>query len=413
MNTESLGPVEPGARIFEADVVRGFALFGVLLVNMYGFGADSIAWDSPVDQFAFAITHIFFDSKFWSLFCILFGFGFAVQLQRSRERGLSPFPTCFRRLTFLFVLGAIHTLFYDGDILMLYAELGLGLLLLNRLPNRWLLVIAVGLVLVFPFAHLATPDRVSVDAGYMESTEAAREELEHHGRTHVYATGTLAEVVAFNAMAIPANPFEDFNWADSGLAAFAMMLVGLVIGRSGIMRNIPANRLAFARVRAWGLGAGLTAMVAEQVLTVTADYAVFRPTMAAPGDILAGDLLFVFATVSLALGYAATLVLAARSRKGRDILAPLAGVGRMALTVYLTQTIAFTVLFYGYGFGAAFRMGPAAVTAAALVIFLMQIVGCHWWLRHFRYGPVEWLWRSLTYLKGQPMRLARKAHGPC
>jgi len=143
-------------------------------------------------------------------------------------------------------------------------------------------------------------------------------------------------------------------------------------------------------------------MAAERVLAATAGYTVFRAQQAGPGVQLAGDLLFAFGTVALALGYAATLVLAAQSPRGRAALAPLAGVGRLALTVYLTQTLVFSTLFYGYGFGQAFRLGPAAVTAWTVVIFAAQVVVCQWWSKRFRFGPLEWLWRSLTYLKRQP-----------
>ena len=114
------GPVAPASRIVEVDMVRGFALFGVLLVNMYGFGADSIAWNLPTDQLAFAIMRVFFESKSWTLFSMLFGFGFAVQLQSAHTRGFSILPIYLRRLAVLFAIGAAHALLYDGDILMLW-----------------------------------------------------------------------------------------------------------------------------------------------------------------------------------------------------------------------------------------------------------------------------------------------------
>lgn len=386
-------------------MVRGFALFGVLLVNMYGFGADSIAWNSPIDQLAFAIMHVFFESKSWTLFSILFGFGFAVQLQRAHARGFSILPIYLRRLAVLFAIGAAHALLYDGDILMLYAELGLGLLVVRRLPTRGLLLLAVGLMLVFPVARFASARGRPAGTEEVQSVAQARAQLEREQRTHVYATGSLAEVAADNASAIPADPLEDVDSPESGLAVFAMFLLGFSVGRSGILRDIPGHAASIARVRAWGLGLGLTAMAAERVLSATAGYAVFRPQRAGPGVQLAGDLLFAFGIAALALGYAATLVLAAQTPRGRAVLAPLAGVGRLALTVYLTQTLMFTTLFYGYGFGQAFRLGPAAVTAWAVIIFGVQVVACQWWSRRFRFGPVEWLWRSLTYMKRQPLRL--------
>jgi len=223
----------------------------------------------------------------------------------------------------------------------------------------------------------------------------------------VYATGSLAEVAADNANAIPADPLEDLYTPESGLTVFAMFLLGFSIGRSGVLRDIPGHVASIARMRIWGLGLGLTAMAAERVLAVTSGYAVFREQQAGPGVQFAGDLLFTFGVTALALGYAATIVLAAQTSRGRAALMPLAGVGRLALTVYLTQTLMFTTLFYGYGFGQVFRLGPAAVTAWAVVIFAVQVVVCQWWLRRFRFGPVEWLWRSLTYLKWQPLRLRR------
>lgn len=407
MSLDFLRPSAPAERIVEVDIVRGFALFGVLLVNMYGFGADSIAWNAPSDRLAYTTTHFLFDSKSWTLFSMLFGFGFALQLMRATARGLPFLATYLRRLAVLFVFGAAHTLLYDGDILILYAELGLGLLFLHRLPTRWLLVLAVGLLLIFPFGHLLTPDRDAEIGIAIETVADARITLELQSQTHVYTQGSLAEVAAYNATAILATPFDEFNWADSGLAAFAMFLLGYVLGRSGIMNNIPEKITSIARVRNWGLGIGLTAMTAELALTASSGYAVYRPSSAAPMVILAGDLLFAFGTVALALGYAAMLVLAAQTPKGRKLLAPLAGVGRMALTVYLTQTLIFTSLFYGYGLDMAYRVGPVTVSIWAVAIFVGQVLACRWWLRRYRFGPAEWLWRCLSYLKWQRLRHAR------
>ncbi len=398
-------PVAPASRIVEVDVVRGFALGGVLLVNMYLFGADSIAWDCPADRVAFAIKRVFFESKSWTLFSLLFGFGFAVQLQRADARSVRILPSYLRRLSVLFALGAANALLFDGDILMLYAELGLGLLLVHRLPTRVLLLLAIGLMLVFPLGRFVSTWTQPNEMEEVESVAEARAELELDQRTHVYAVGSLAEVVVDNASAIPANPLEDVGSPESGLAVFAMFLVGFLVGRAGILRDVPAHVPPIGRVRVWGLASGFGAMAAERVLAATTGYAVFGPQQVGPGIQLAGDLLFTFGTVALALGYAATLVLAAQSPRGRAALAPLAGVGRLALTVYLTQTLMFTTLFYGYGFGEAFRLGPAAVTAWAVILFGVQVIACQWWLKRFRFGPVEWLWRSLTYLKWQPLRL--------
>jgi len=398
-------PVAPSSRLIEVDMVRGFALFGVLLVNMYNFGADSPAWAAPADHVAFAIKRVFFESKSWTLFSMLFGFGFAVQLQRADARGFPILPAYLRRLAVLFAFGAAHALLFDGDILMLYAELGLALIVLHRLPTRWLISLALGLVLVYPMARYATSEAPPAAVEEIESVGEARARLERAQRTDVYAVGSLPQVAADNANAIPALPLEDIDSPESGLAVLAMFLVGFAVGRSGFLGDIHGRAAPLDCVRAWGLGLGLAAMVAERILAVTSGYAVFGAQQASADVQLAGDLLFAFGTPALALGYAATLVLAAQTSRGRVALAPLAGVGRMGLTVYLTQTLAFTTLFYGYAFGQVFRLGPVAVTAWAVVIFAVQVVACQWWLRRFRFGPAEWLWRSLTYLKWQPLRL--------
>jgi uncharacterized protein len=396
------GPTAPESRIVEIDVVRGFALFAVLLENMYGFGADSVAWSSAADELVLAVMQVFVESKSWTLFSLLFGFGFALQLERARAAGSPILPAWLRRLAVLFALGAAHALLHDGDILMLFAELGLGLLVVSRLPTRRLLPLAAALLLVFPLVRLASAHERPVEA---EGIEEARAELEEDRLSHVYAIGSLAEVAADNASAIPADPLEDVATPESGLAVFAMFLLGFSVGRSGFPRDVPGHAAALARVRTWGLGIGLAAMAAKQVLAATAGYAVFREQRAGPGAELAGDLLFAFGTPALALGYAAALILAARTRRGRAVLAPLAGVGRLSLTVYLTQTLMFTTLFYGYAFGQAFRLGPAAVTGWAVAFFAVQVVACQWWSRRFRFGPVEWLWRSVTYLRWQPLRV--------
>ncbi|MGI9239987.1 MAG: DUF418 domain-containing protein [Verrucomicrobiales bacterium] len=401
LNRAPLEPIAPAARIVEIDMVRGFALFGVLLVNMYNFGAESIAWNSKPDQLAFAFMRVFFQSKSWVLFAMLFGFGFALQLQRRGGRKLPLHIVYLRRLVVLFAIGAAHALLFDGDILMLYAELGLVLLLVHRLPTPVLMVVAVGLILIFPAARLTSDP----EPEEIESVAEAQAELEFARETDIYATGSLTEVMADNASAIPADPLEDVASPESGLAVFAMFLIGFSIGRSGILRDIPDHRNRIAQVRNWGLGLGLAAMAAERLLAANAGYTMFRPQQAGLGVQFAGDLLFAIGAPVLALGYAATLVLAAQTPRGKTALAPLAAVGRLALTVYLTQTLMFTTLFYGYGFGQVYCLGPVAVTTWAVVIFCAQIVACLWWSRRFRFGPAEWIWRSLTYLKCQPLRI--------
>ncbi|MEE8262404.1 MAG: hypothetical protein V3R83_08080, partial [Gammaproteobacteria bacterium] len=150
------GPIEPERRLDAVDMVRGFALFGVLLVNMYNFGAsDPLNWGAPIDELAFSVKRFFFETKSWRLFAFLFGFGFALQMLRAEQRGANFLPFYLRRLAVLFVIGMGHSLLYGG-ILMVYAELGLILVLFRKVPPNVLLVASAILIMAFPIERAVT-----------------------------------------------------------------------------------------------------------------------------------------------------------------------------------------------------------------------------------------------------------------
>ena len=149
-----LTPTDPQSRILSVDAVRGFALFGVLLVNMYNFGAYAPEWTGTVDRAFSTLMHSAFETKSWRLFSLLFGFGFALQLARVRSEAAGSLRFYFRRLLALFVFGMAHALLYDGDILMEYAMLGLILTLFRNLDLRILLLLAFVLPAAFPVGNL-------------------------------------------------------------------------------------------------------------------------------------------------------------------------------------------------------------------------------------------------------------------
>ena len=154
----------------------------------------------------------------------------------------------------------------------------------------------------------------------------------------------------------------------------------------------------------WGIGIGAASALAEWWLSQTYGYAVFTATAASSGVRFLGDVLFAYGSTALALGYGAGIVLLAQRPGWQTGLRPLENLGRMALTVYLSSTVMFTTLFYGWGFGRLFLLGPAVTTCFAVLFFVALLIFCTWWLDRFRFGPAEWLWRSLTYLKFQPLR---------
>jgi uncharacterized protein len=408
----SPAPVDPQRRIEAVDMVRGFALFGVLLVNMFNFGSGGLFWNEPIDEFAWSVKRFFFETKSWRLFSLLFGFGFALQFIRIGELRSKFAPVYLRRMIILFVIGAGHALIYDGDILMQYAELGLLLVLFRKVPPRLLLVLAIALLAVFPIGRAATslvePTHTTLTADYSIRLEAATAEIKKDRQTHVYAVGSMREVMADNAYL--ENPFARPLGPESSLAIFAMFLLGLYAGRRRIFHDIPKHMQLIRRVFWWGLPIGLVSMGAERILNATTGYEVFGEQQATLLPQLFGDVLFVYGSTLLALGYAAGITLLAQHHRGRQLLYPLGAAGRMALTVYLSGSLMFGTLFYGFAFGNAFLLGPAAVTGYAVLFFAIQIVFSVWWTNRFRFGPMEWLWRALTYLKFPSMRLQERSH---
>jgi uncharacterized protein len=397
-----IGPTRIQARILSIDAVRGFALFGVLLVNMFNFGAYSPEWTSAMDQVFSTTMHSLFESKSLRLFSMLFGLGFALQLARAQVLDEGSLWFYFRRLFFLFLFGMAHALIYDGDILMEYAALGLILVLFHKAPDWILLVLACLLLAAFPVGNLVhTPGEEEIA---MQLEDELPLEVLRAGHPYL---GSAMDVFEENSEAIPPAIWSGLHQPESSLTIFAMLLLGFLIGRAGIIRDSKTDTLLLQKVFGWGLGFGVTAAMIEWWLSNYFGYAVYQVSKAPEGIRLLGDVLFTYGSTALSLGYGAGIVLLAGRQEWQAALKPLQNAGKMALTVYLSGTLMFTTLFYGWGFGLLYRLGPAATTGFAILFFTLQMVFCNWWLARFRFGPAEWLWRSLTYLKLQPMKLSR------
>jgi uncharacterized protein len=403
-----LTPIDPAQRLRHVDIVRGFALFGVMLVNMFNFGATSIIWTEPPDVAAQSVMRFLFETKSWRLFSFLFGFGFALQFLRAEQRQVKLLPTFVLRMALLFCFGMANALLYSGDILMYYAQMGLLLILFWKVPPRALLLIAAGCLFIFP-AQRAVQTMVIGTTPYADSIEMRLERARAHNdellQTHPYSVGSLADIARENAEVIPPNPLVDYYGVESAPAFFAMFLLGLYVGRRRILHEPSRHEQLIHRTCFWGIGLGIIAMSLERLLYFSIDYQVFREHLVAPLPQFVGDIAFAYGSTALALGYAAGFVLLARHERWQRLVKPLAAVGRMALSIYLMQTLMFSTLFYSYGFGQSGRIGPAMVFLYAILFFAIQVPIANWWLQRFRFGPAEWLWRSLTYRRRQPMRL--------
>lgn len=409
-------PIAMHERLAHVDVLRGFALFGILLVNMALFKAPAIVQavaptaPNPLGQLAAQAINLFAEGKFFTLFSFLFGFGFATQLLRARQRGVPFVPRYTRRLLVLLLFGVAHaTLLWYGDILVTYALFGFVLLLFRDLSPRTLLIWAIallaGMALLLgagiAFVELQRADPVASSAILnAEREQRASAQMEIVRDTALYQGGSYGELV--EARTLPPVGLI-YNLVTQGIPVLAMFLLGLYAGKRGILADVPAHLPLLRRVRLWGLVLGLTLstllVLAQAQLSLFAGLAALLLAHALTGPLLA-------------LGYAATIVLLHGSQdeakplqpRWRARLAPLGDAGRMALTNYLLQTVICTTLFYGYGLGLYGQVGAAQGVLLTVLIFALQVAWSSWWLRRFQFGPAEWLWRTLTYGRAQPMR---------
>ncbi len=414
-SVEQIGPVALSERIQVIDTLRGFALFGILLVNMHLFSHPVqellIGYDDVgplLDRVAAWGIQVLAESKFYPIFSFLFGLGFALQIQRAEERGASFVPLYLRRLFILLLIGLAHAAFvWVGDILVLYAVLGAILLLFFRKRSPRTLLVWAGVFLAVSvllpaglsglalLAKLTPAGAAEVSAGFAESDTGLRADAAQAAL--VYATGSFAEITVQRLsdlrLMYSVAIFLAFN-------AFAMFLLGLYAGRRNIFRNISAHTPLLKKIFWWGLALGVSSSLTHALVSHGPEFAL--PTWL---DVLADSARTLGAPV-LALSYIAGLTLLLQHDAWRARLEPLAAVGRMALTNYLLQSLIATTLFYGYGFGLFGQVGPGLGLLFSIAIFALQIPLSVWWLRHFQYGPVEWLWRTLTYLRWQPIKLS-------
>ena len=401
-------PTQAGERIPAVDILRGFALFGILLVN---FPGSEAARSGAVDDAVSKMLTILVSCKFYTTFSFLFGLGFALQLIRAQSRGRRVVPVYIRRMLVLFLIGLGHAvLIWSGDVLLGYAFMGL---LLIPFRNRSAKVLLSAAVLVLAAGYLVNisegpflvrdlvPRRVDPELeqdSKIQEALAYKETGDAWRRLEVATkSGTYLEAVAarFDVWRLSNRRTFRYIWFTS----FAMFLLGMFAGRYRLIRSPPLRSVLIKRVMwislpIW-LGSGAILVFGPELLG-SFYYKIHWKllSLVAVFHCPAGSLFYISAILSL---------LALRPDWIAK-LAPLGSVGRMALSVYLLQSVAGTLLYYGYGLGFQFELGNLSSLLLAVVVFAVQIVLSHWWLRCFRFGPFEWLWRSLTYGRLQPMR---------
>ena len=395
LQQEEARPVRPDGRIAAIDVLRGVALFGVLSVNLvnefrvslFQQFLPSATVGTRLDHFVDALVSIGMELKAFALFSLLFGVGLAIQFERlaANTRRLS---LLVRRLLVLLGFGLLHLCFiWNGDILTEYALLGLVALPFLYVSNQ--ILIAAGVIALAAYAALPfwLPGTLfwPSEAWLQQHVQVA---------TSVYASGTWAEVIRYNIAELPSIvPLHLFV----APRTFALFLLGALAWRAGLLRHPEQHRRLIVCVAILGvtLGFGMNLLGPPDA---TSPWRSFAPVI---------SVLITLGPVVLAIGYGAVIIALYSFTVAGRFLGTLGPLGRMAFSNYLAQSLIFGWIFFGYGLGLFDRLSPSVAMLLGIVVYVAQVILSHWWLKRFRFGPMEWLWRTLMYGARQPWRVTR------
>ena len=397
-------PVTPSSekeRIDSIDMLRGFALFGVLLVNtqmfndtLHTFSGNPFSYEGT-DQTVALLIQIFATGKFYTLFSFLFGLGFYLFTYRLAEKGIDPLPVFRRRLFYLFVFGLFHMIFFwYGDILTGYTIGGFVLMLFYRQPARqvraWSLAILTASMILL--AWLVSAPTMNPGLMTPQAYEVYQQSLQRY--VTQYREGSYPATVIFRMQReIPLVFMNFLVWIPKLVGIF---LAGFYAGKIHFFEKSSQyiNRLKVARVVSGLLGLLLTGLY---LWVGSTRGGALTSIMSQRQAYFVAELSKELATVMVALFYLSFLMLLWHNPAWQKKLSVLVPMGRMAFTHYLAQSLVLTTIFYGHGLGLMHKISLAQGVAITLVIYVIQVVLSHYFLQRFRQGPMEALWRRGTY----------------
>lgn len=407
-------PIQAKDREIFMDVLRGFAILGIFIANLNGFswynGDAKIT--SPyllpkADDSMEFLHHMLIEGKFYSIFSLLFGWGIALQFKRAEEKGVNALPTVRRRLLFMLLLGACHLLLWPGDIVFFYAMLGFILLPLRKFSNKTLLITGCILVLSpillywlkMTWPVLNYPADITIKtATKIESTFVTIKSEEDFVNIMKHGDSWFQQV-QMNIVGFFYR-YQYLFFTSRIPKVLGIFLIGYVVGRSDFYKNIGQHKKLITLVIGVGLTIGLTAnyFLAYYMSEHGGDYWQLKTNG------LYQTIAYALGVAPLAMAYVALFMLAFQTVGGKKILGIFAPVGKMAFSNYIFQTLVGSYVFLGPGLGYFGEVGPVYYTILGVLVFIFQIILSTVWLKFFNYGPIEWLWRSATYKKWQPMR---------
>lgn len=402
----SMTPIGREDRIEAIDVLRGFALLGILLLNVRAFALPSAAYSSPMiagndsalDSAVFMIVQLCADQKFMAIFSFLFGAGVIIFTTRIELRTGQSGPMHYRRMGWLLAIGLCHGwLLWWGDILFGYAVCGMLVYPLRRLPPTMQLIGGVLLLLVGTavwsaigaMISLGGPEAIAEVSAMSSPTrdELAAEQAAWRGSWVDQSPSRIGLAVMLESWIF----LIWIMWRSAGL-----MLIGMACYRWGLFDGSRHWRV-YAAMLLGGFGIGLP--------LVWHGLGVHEASAWSGVDASFADTLWNYwGSLGVAAGWIGLVLLCCRIQVGAIVLSALASVGRMALSNYLAQSVLCGVIFYGWGFGFYGHLGYAEQLVVVAGIWAAQLIWSPVWLSVFRFGPMEWIWRSLSYWSLQPLR---------
>ncbi|RUO90737.1 DUF418 domain-containing protein [Corallococcus sp. AB018] len=415
----SAGPIESAQRVHALDALRGFALLGVFISNSLNWFNGRLFLPkeqalalaaSPLELTVNSLFALLIEQKFVTLFTLLFGLGFALQMTRAEGRGTSIVPVYRRRLLVLLGIGLVHMFaIWLGDILTTYALVGFLLLSFRQCSEKTVLVWAALFLFVVPtvfsIGQRVLPVMLDGAAATERAQKATREEDAE--RRAAFFAGLSSDSVVTSQQANAAYGWASIPNPNRPVLLSIILgrfLLGLWAGRRGLLQDVERHRPLLRKLATWGLGVGSVIGLVVLALNLT-----YRGVTSLPGWLVWMRIPKDVGILFLGVGFAAAFALLFQKERWRKVLGVFTPAGRMALTLYLMQSVLSITLYDGWGLGLVGRTPPSLTVVFSLLLFAGQVAFSHWWLARFRFGPVEWLWRSLTYGRAQPMRLGPTA----
>lgn len=402
----TVSPTAPVERIVALDVLRGFALLGILIINIQLFSMIDAAYLNPssfgdltgINGWVWKLSHVFADQKFMTIFSILYGAGILLFTGKAESKGIKPAGLHYRRTFWLVIFGLLHAycLWY-GDILVAYALCAAWVYLMRKKSPKTLFI--VGLVLISTPALLSLmgwwsmsywdPDLLRQAAlSWKPNADMIADEIA------AYRGGWLDQMAHRIPTAIESQTVVFFFWAFWRVSG--LMLIGMAFFKWGIL-TAQRSKAFYTRMLVLCFCIGLPVVIYGAVRCFAAGWS-YEYTM------FLGRLYNYWGSLFVSSGYIALIMLLSKSDAFLKRVRPLAAYGRMALTHYLLQTLICTTIFYGHGFGLFGKVQRIGQLFIVFGVWIIQLIVSPVWFNYFRFGPAEWLWRSLCYSKFQPMR---------